>query len=53
MVFVYMLLLLVISQDNKRSLWQHSHTNNFRDSKIMAAQRSVPVARVLVSANKK
>lgn len=51
MVFVYTsLLLLGIGQDNKRSLQQLSHTNDFRDSKIMAPQRRVAMSRVPVSA---
>lgn len=48
-----MLLLLAIGWDDKRSLQQLSHTNDFRDTKIMARQRNVPMAGVLVSAKEK
>lgn len=45
-----MFLLLVIGQGDKRFLQQPVHTNDFRDSKIVAPQSSVPMAGTLVLA---
>lgn len=51
-VFVYTVLLLEIGHGDKRFLQQPGHKNDFRDSKIPAPQRNVPMAGCCISHEK-